>query len=471
MRLLIPALITTVLLISGCYKEPGKPNIILMMADDLGWGDTGFNGNGEIKTPNMDKLADKGLIFRRFYSASPVCSPTRASCLTGRNPYRMNIPTANSGHLPKNEITLAEVLKEAGYSCGHFGKWHLGTFTYSIRDANRGIPGDSTHISIPTDHGFDEFFSTESKVPTWDPMVRPSGFDSASGESLRYGWTAPVSAADSTFYGTRYWKGLDKQEFDNISGNDSRLIMDRAIDFIGRSVNAEEPFFSVIWFHAPHLPVVVPEEFKSKYQNKSNVQQLYFGTITALDEQLGRLWSSLESFGIEQNTIIFFCSDNGPEVRTPGSAGTFRGRKRDLYEGGVRVPAFITWPSELEGGRLTDFPAFTGDYFPTILDLLNINLPESREIDGISLKQAIFSSKEERSDPIGFLYPGKISWMTNQYKLISTDKGESYELYDLLSDPEEENNLISNKPDVAKELRSQLERWTESVKKESKIPF
>ena len=453
-----------ILILAGCQSGSDKPNIILMMADDLGWGDTGFNGNKEIMTPHLDKLAGKGLIFNRFYSASPVCSPTRASCLTGRNPYRMGIPTANSGHLPKSEITLAEILREEGYATGHFGKWHLGTFTSTIKDANRGKPGNEDHMSIPTDHGFDEFFSTESKVPTWDPMIRPDSFNIEAGENLRYGWTAPVSKTDSVFYGTRYWTAAEEPVYNNLEGDDSRVIIDRAIKFIERSVRESTPFFSVVWFHAPHLPVVVTEEYKSRFAGKPNNIQLYYGSISALDEQIGRLWNTLEINNVEKNTLIFFCSDNGPENRTPGSAGLFRGRKRDLYEGGIRVPAFVVWGDRIEPGRVTDYPAFTSDYLPTIVDLLKLSYSDpGHDLDGTSISEALYRHESLREKPMGFLYPGRMSWVTNQYKLISNDKGSTFELYDILNDPHEKNNIIDSSPRIRKKLKSEFDKWMGSV--------
>ena len=157
MKINLILLILTSILFVGCQQIPESqdPNIILIMCDDLGWGDTGFNGNEIIQTPNLDFLAGKGITFNRFYSASAVCSPTRGSCLTGRNPYRYGIPTANAGHMKIEEITLPELLKERGYSTGHFGKWHLGPLTTKVKDANRGKPGDSTNYSIPTMHGYD----------------------------------------------------------------------------------------------------------------------------------------------------------------------------------------------------------------------------------------------------------------------------------------------------------------------------
>lgn len=430
-----------------------------MMADDLGYGDTGFNGSTENQTPALDELASQGIIFSRFYSASPVCSPTRASCLTGRNPYRMNIPTANSGHMPESEITLAEILREHGYRTGHFGKWHLGIFTTNQKDANRGRPGNEQHLAVPTDHGFDSFFSTESKVPTWDPMIKPIQFDTTQGENLRFGWKALNETSDSVPYGTRYWTGLEEQYEGPLEGDDSGIIMDHAINFISKSLTDKSPFFSVIWFHAPHLPVVVDSSYRANYPDLPLRKQLYFGTISALDEQVGRLWDFLTLNEVANNTIIFFCSDNGPELRTPGSAGIFRGKKRDLYEGGIRVPAFCVWPDELQKDIRIDAPAFTSDYLPTLVDFLNIDFPDDRLLDGTSIKPLLLGNQTTRAVPMGFRFQNKLSWVTDRYKLISVDKGRSYELYDLIQDPQEKNNIISENKEQANQLITELEAW------------
>ncbi|MCK5821445.1 MAG: sulfatase-like hydrolase/transferase [Bacteroidales bacterium] len=432
------------------------------MVDDLGWGDPGFNGNTDIQTPNMDQLASSGIIFNRFYSASPVCSPTRASCLTGRNPYRMGIPNANSGFLPKSETTIAELLKNEGYVTGHFGKWHLGTFTNQIKDANRGKPGDSSHLSVPSDHGFDTFFSTESKVPTWNPMEKPLEFDEEAGESLRYGWMARNTDV-SELYGTRYWTGRNEEVKGQLDGNDTEIIMDQAMEFISQSTRNKETFFAAIWTHTPHLPVVIDEEYALKYPNEDFANQLYYGSITALDDQIGRLWNQLDSLNIKDNTCIFFCSDNGPEVRTPGSAGPFRGKKRDLYEGGIRVPAFCVWPKGIQAGLEIDFPSVTSDYLPTVLEILNLQNPENIILDGISLFPAIQGTVNERTSPIGFRYPGKMSWVTQTHKLISTDNGETFELYNLQSDPGEQTNIIIENPELTDSLQHSLQNWLNDI--------
>ena len=162
-------------------------NFILCMTDDLGWGDPGYNGNQIIKTPNLDDMASGGLVFNRFYSSSPVCSPTRGSCLTGRHPYRYGIFGANTGHLPKEEITLAGILKGKGYRTGHFGKWHLGTLTKSIKDSNRGGIDGGKHYAPPWEHGFEVCFSTEAKVPTYDPMLTPIGWQGNTDPNKEFG--------------------------------------------------------------------------------------------------------------------------------------------------------------------------------------------------------------------------------------------------------------------------------------------
>ncbi len=440
-----------------------RPSILLIMCDDLGWGDVGFNGNQIIQTPHLDQLAFQGLRFNRFYTASPVCSPTRASCLTGRSPYRMGIPTANAGHLKVAEITIPELLKENGYATGHFGKWHLGTLTTKIKDANRGNPGDSSHYSIPSMHGYDTWFVTESKVPTFDPMIKPVRFDSILGESLRYGWKRIEQEEAFEDYGTKYWEAEETYSTESLSGENSRVIMDRVIPFIEKAVDREQPFFSAIWLHTPHLPVVTDSAHAMLYPDASFEEQLYFGAITAMDQQIGRLYTRLQELGIDDQTMIWFASDNGPERDTPGSAGPFRERKRSLYEGGIRVPAFLHWPEVISPGQ-SDFPICTHDYLPTILDYLDIPYPDDRPLDGMNVSDAFHYENNLRQKSIGFQFGQKKSWMTHQYKLISTDEGKTYELFDLLNDPEEQINIINNHPQLTSDLKSDLNQWITSCK-------
>jgi arylsulfatase A-like enzyme len=442
-----------------------RPNIVLIMADDLGWGDTGYNGNKIIKTPHLDKMAAEGLQMNRFYSASAVCSPTRASVLTGRNPNRVGVPNANAGFLRPEEIALPEILKEAGYATGHFGKWHLGTLTHTERDANRGKAGNMKDFNPPKLHGYDVAFVTESKVPTYDPMKLPVSFQDK--ESKKLGWL-PIEA-DEPFkpYGTYYWDIEGKKITDNLNGDDSRVIMDRVLPFIDQAVAKQTPFLSVIWFHAPHLPCVAGAEYQKMYQDQPAHLRNYAGCITALDEQIGRLRKHLKSKGIADNTMIWFCSDNGPESADRpdnGSAGPFRGRKRDLYEGGVRVPGLLVWPSKITTGRVTESPCITSDYLPTVLDVLDIQHPKpDYALDGISLLPLIEGKTKERSSGLGFIYRGEVSYSNDQYKLVSYG-GKKFELYDLLSDPSETKDVSAQFPEINKELQKEFSAWSDSVK-------
>lgn len=439
-----------------------RPNIILMMADDLGWGDVGFNGNTVIKTPHLDELASAGMKFNRFYAAAPVCSPTRGSCLTGRHPYRYGIFSANVGHMRKGELTLAELLTEHGFVTGHFGKWHLGTLAKDIVDSNRGGPRGAKHFSPPWKNGFDVCFSTEAKVPTWDPMLRPKA---AKGNT----WWDPVDDADNAKpYGTHYWTGGKLVE-ENLRGDDSRVIMDRAIPFIREAAHDKKPFFAVVWFHAPHLPVVAGPKYTAMYSEHDKHSQHYFGCITALDEQVGRLWAELGELGVRDNTLVTFCSDNGPEGGDidPGRTGGLRGRKRSLFEGGVRVPGLAVWPARIEAGLATDIPACTSDYLPTIVELLAADRADERPLDGVSLVRLFDGKMDQRPRPIGFQSGGQASLVDNRWKLIRADgrkKDGKYMLFDLEADRAETKELAAAHPDIAEQMAASLEAWQASCR-------
>lgn len=441
-------------------ESSGQPNVILLMADDLGWGDLpAFNVESPIHAPHLTDMAEAGLKLTRFYSAAPVCSPTRGSCLTGRHPHRYGVFYANSGHLPDEEVTLPEMLREHGYATGHFGKWHLGTLTTEIQDANRGGPRGKQHFSTPQMNGFDRCFATESKVPTFDPMFRPR--IGAAGT----GWEPLTDFTEAVRYGTRYWNEQGRVVTGNLQGDDSRVIMDRALAFIETAVEAKTPFFATIWFHAPHLPVVAGPEHTRRYADEDVYTRNYYGCITALDEQVGRLRKQLRAMGVAENSMVWFCSDNGPEgtaSKAPGSAGPFRGRKRSLYEGGVRVPGILEWPAQIAAGTETDVPCVTSDYLPTVLDVVGLQMPDQRPIDGISLLPILKGNQKTRGQAIGFQSRQQRSWVTDQYKLYSSDAGKSWELYDLLSDPRESKNMASEHPQVVRQLSEQLLAWIES---------
>lgn len=444
-------------------QNPYPPNIILIMADDLGWGDVGFNGNIFIQTPELDKMARNGLVFNRFYAASAVCSPTRGSFVTGRHPERYGITHANTGHMKPEELTIAEVVKSRGYTTGHFGKWHLGTLTVMEIDANRGGPQGAAHYAPPWDNGFDVSFSTESKVPTWDPMITPEPDAGDIGKRV-----------PGEHFGTYYWTGEGEKVTDNLSGDDSRVIMDRVIPFIDQAAAAKTPFLSVIWFHTPHLPVLAGPSYRSLYSDFSEDKQHYYGSITAMDEQIGRLRNFLREKGLAENTIILFCSDNGPEGpeqinRTQGSAGPFRGRKRSLYEGGIRVPGLIEWPAKIEPGQKTNLPVSTSDIFPTLMGILEQDVKKGvQPLDGINIFPLIQEDKQTRESTIAFRFQNQQVIMDNQYKLYSADNGENFALFDLLNDPGETTDISPNKPQKTAELSHNLENWLISCEDSNK---
>ena len=433
---------------SGDRSSPIRPNVILCMTDDQGWGDVAYNGHPVLKTPHLDAIAGNGIRFNRFYSGAPVCSPTRGSCLTGRHPYRYGVFHANAGHLPQEERTLAEALKEAGYVTGHFGKWHLGTLTKTVKESNRGGPRGVAHYAPPWDHGFDVCFSTEAKVPTWDPMKEPES-------------GAP--------YGTHYWDETGAMVTENLAGDDARVIMDRAIPFVRHAVQEGQAFFAVVWFHTPHKPVVAGPEFLKLYDGFPESKRHFCGCLTAMDQQVGRLRGELCDLGVAENTMLWFCSDNGPEGEAgsaPGSAGPLRGRKRDLFEGGVRVPGLLEWPARIPHPRVVDLPCSTLDYFPTVLDAVGLE-SEGRPspVDGVSLMPLIEGTMRSRPTPIAFESRNQVALTDNRYKIISTDGGKTYMLFDLVADPGEKTDLAPQKPEVVESMKAVLEPWRSSCKR------
>jgi arylsulfatase A-like enzyme len=436
--------------------RPARPNIILAMADDMGWGDPGYNGNTVIKTPHLDSMAASSLRFDRFYAGGPVCSPTRGSCLTGRHPYRYGIWTANAGHMRKQEITLAEVLKTQGYATGHFGKWHLGKLdpTHSGKGAGRNA---ARNFATPGMNGFDEWFSTEYAVRLWDPIQ-----------------SSPVNPY--------YHNG--KVAIEDLEGCDSRVVMDRALPFIRRTVAEKTPFLAVIWFHAPHEPVAAGPEFLAMYPGREDGERNYYGVITALDVQMGRLRKELRDLGVADNTMLWFTSDNGPEGdtgdrgTTRGSAGPFRGRKRSLWEGGIHVPGLLEWPAKIKPG-VTSIACSTLDYFPTTLDVLGFPIQGRPEpLDGVSLVPLFEGKMTERPVPIPFETLGatgskasrgspRMALVDNRYKILTDMEGpnDADLLFDLVRDPGETTNLAAKLPDVLRSMKPKLAEFRESCQR------
>lgn len=420
--------------------------IVLVMADDQGWGDVGLR-DPSLRTPHLDGLLRDGVELRRFYTAAPVCSPTRASVLTGRHPARMGIDGANVGHLHREELHLGEVLGAAGWRTGFFGKWHLGTLTREVKDSNRGgRPKQVDHHSPPWDHGFDACFATEAKVPTFDPMVDPK-----SGGA----------------YGTRYWMGPGEVvEAETLGGDDSALIMERALSFIERCTAEGRPSLTVVWLHAPHEPVTrSPETLERLGLDPEEQRDRYVACLADVDSQVGALRAALEARG---RGVIWYCSDNGPEHRSgPGSTGGLRGRKRDLFEGGIRVPAALWWCGDsevpLEAGRPLERPAGTIDVLPTVLGIAGLDVALPR-LDGASLLTGAAPK------PYGFRSKRRRAWIDGEWKIHSSDGGATWALYHLGRNAAESKDLAADEPERLARMVAAFGEWERDVLADRAVP-
>lgn len=441
-----------------------RPNIILCMTDDQGWGDTGYNGHPRLKTPHLDRMSEEGVTFNRFYAAAAMCSPTRGSVYTGRHPYRYGITYAMKGMLEPTEITITSVLKREGYTTGHFGKWHLGTLSKIQGDQTRWGAYSETperYYCPPWERDVDVSFVTESKVPTWDPLDHPGPIKANEFENEE------IVALKGTAYGNDYFVGPGQEVTRNTKGDDSRVVMDRAIPFIRDAARSETPFLATIWFHTPHSPVVGGDRYRAEYADRPENEQHYYACLTAMDEQIGRLRTELQELGVSENTMIWFCSDNGParqgSPRHVGTAKHLSGYKLSISEGGIRVPGLLVWPARITSPKTIEAPCVTSDYFPTILSALGINLAQDRIYDGLDLWPLIDGARPDRSKPIGFLNRdgNESAWMEDRYKFIVTRKGAF--LYDIESDPSERHDLAKRRPEIARRMESELRAWKQGV--------
>lgn len=417
-------------------KSNSKPNIILMMADDLGYGDTGFNGSQIIQTPNLDNMAKEGTNFTHFYASGPVCSPTRGSFLTGRHYSRFGIFHANMGNLPKHEWTLAKMLKQQGYATGHFGKWHLGTLDKVI-SAKGPKRKPKENFAPPWLRDYDESFVTESAITTWNPGLGRRAINNPfyhNGKTL-----APTDPV--------------------LKGGASRVVVDKAVPFIKEAVKNEQPFLAVIWFHAPHEDIEAGPEYLAKYPGHGEKAH-YYGAVTELDDQVGRVRKLLKSLNVENETLVFFTSDNGPEVlgkskRRAGETAGLRDRKRSLYEGGVRVPTVAVWPNKIPADQVNDKSMSTLDLLPTVEYLTSSTTPREIAIDGENVWPLVTNQTKKRSTAIPFFTNRLGTLVDKKWKLIAFPNGKR-ELFDLSKDHSESNNLIEKHPVLAERMFQKL---------------
>lgn len=472
-------------------KEHGDklPNIILMMGDDHGWDEVGYNGHPFVKTPVLDEMASTGLRFDRFYSGHPSCSPTRGSFMTGRHPNRYGTFSPNWSIRPE-EITIAHLLKERGYACAHFGKWHLG-------------PVKTTSPTSPGAMGFDEWLSHDNFFEL-NPVLSENG--------------------------------KDPKEY---SGESSQVIVDAAKDFIGRKHKNGQPVFVVIWFGSPHEPysglekdlnlyndlpdslsavqvsLTSNETGKKTKRTLKGVLRERYAEITAMDRSIGNLRTYLKDSQQKENTILFYCGDNG----TPPSAGrtgmTIRSQKGNIYEGGILVPGVVEWPAKIKTAEATGLVSVTSDILPTVAALAGVKVPK-RPLDGLDLGPLLENGEEKRPEPVCFwkfatknafpdpqnyidpelqegttplakmmngkytrtfrnyVFPqiqpehfsGGRAVIGNRYKLVLEGENPNtngVELYDLRNDRAETTNIADKHPEVVSEMQSQLSDWQKSV--------
>jgi len=396
--------------------------VILMMADDMGWGDVGYNNGGYSLTPNLDAMASgsNSIRFDNFYSGGAVCSPTRASVYSGRTPNRNCIWSANVGHLYTSEFTILEAAKEVGYATSHFGKWHLGAFgekVWSDQD------GDRT-VSSPGTHGADWWYATEHSVPTATPNcacfkpIQDCVVGSHKGNVLG---TCDAKKGNAESVAVNYFYPDPQGEYDGLSaeaekipGDDSEWLYGKFESWLRATLKADasQPFFSVIWWHPPHKDFVAMPELAKPYLDAGacGSESDYLGSISGIDVQIGNLRSLLAELNVADNTMLFFTSDNGALSGSPGGEKSkfhqgLRGYKHDLTEGGIRVPGILEYPHLIKSNMVTKYPAATMDYLPTFLEAVGLKHPQpSWPLDGTSLLPLIRGEVVDRSEPIGHIF-------------------------------------------------------------------
>jgi arylsulfatase A len=447
-----------------------RPNFVVMVADDLGYGDLGSYGHLTVRTPNIDRLAEQGLRFTDGYAAAPVCSPARTGLLTGRIPSRVGvydwIPPGSDVHLPAEETTIAELLRDAGYQTVYLGKWHL----------NGGLGTDQPQ---PDDHGFDHWFATT-------------------------GFAMPTHLNPFNF-------ALNGVEMGPMEGYACQLLSDEAVRWLNELRDPERPFVMVIGYHEPHEAIASPPDITATYpatQNRNEAE--YFANITNLDLAVGRVIDTLDSLALADDTMVIFTSDNGPEMvnrhpqaqRSYGSAGGLRGRKLQLWEGGIRVPFIVRWPERTGPGGVSSTPVSGIDLLPTLCELAGVGVPDAIDLDSTSFAPALTGASIDRTTPLFWhdykawggprvvLRDGRFKlagyWdgpeilrtdsstmRPGDCELIRTAKLVFFELYDLESDPGERHDVADEHPEVVStmkaemlsiygEIQAEVKQWEES---------
>jgi arylsulfatase A len=428
--------VTAVLPYGGCslgnpsthHNHTDRPNIILIMADDLGYGDISCYGSKKINTPNIDALAEGGMKFTDYHSNCPVCSPTRAGLLTGRYQQRTGIegviyaqgPTRQTG-LALEETTFAEVLKKHGYTTGIFGKWHLG---YNVQ-------------FNPTKQGFDEFRGYVSGNVDYHSHIDGAGFDD-------------------------WWKNLIKVPE---KGYCTDLITEHGIEFIER--HKDEPFCLYLPHESVHSPYQgrndppqrLPGGKKGRRITGNEIDRAYKEMVEVMDEGIGKIVETIKHLGLERKTFIFFCSDNGATKN--GSNGELAGYKGSLWEGGHRVPAVAYWPGTIRTGSATNQTVLGMDMFPTMVSIAGAKLPGGLELDGVDLLGMLTQDRKLPERMLFWRYRKQKAVRKGPWKLLIL--GDNIRLFNLDDDLGEKKNLAASKPETIKMLQNSLTTWEQEV--------
>jgi arylsulfatase A len=447
-------------------RAADRPNFVIILCDDLGYGDLGCFGHPHIKTPNLDRLARQGMRLTSCYSSAPVCSPSRVGLLTGRTPSRAGvydwIPNGHVAHMRRSEVTVATLLKKAGYATCQAGKWHCnGQFNRRTQPQ-------------PGDHGFDHWFSTQNNA---HPSHRnPDNF-------VR-----------------------DGKRVGRIEGYSCQIVTSEAIGWLKKRKDKEKPFFLHVCFHETHEPVASPPELVKKYLGvaKNEYQAEYFANVANVDLAVGRILEALDDQKLADDTLVFFTSDNGPEtlhrypnaLRCYGSPGKFRGMKLWLYEGGIHVPGILRWPGKIEPGQVSDVPVCSLDVLPTFCELAGAEIPKGRLLDGTSFVPLLSGKEFARKKPLYWDYYAALGkpkaamrvgdWMVlghrsgpevplgrnvnpKSMKVIKSARLGPFELYNLRDDPEQKVDLAARRPEKLAELSRLLIERHREVQKEGPV--
>lgn len=432
----------TVVLSDDPIQVVNRPNILLLFTDDLGYGDIGIQGATDLQTPNIDNIARQGMTFTQFYANSPVCSPSRASLLTGRYPDMVGVPGVirqvadqNWGYLKEDAVTMPQLLQEAGYHTGMIGKWHLGY----------------EQPNIPNDKGFQYF----------------KGF---LGDMMEDYWTH--------LRGDINWMRDQKEEI-NPEGHATDLFTDWAIDYLKMQTNSTQPFFLYLSYNAPHFPIQPPPKWLAKVQQRApdlpekRAKNVAF--IEHLDFNVGRVMNALKEVGLADNTLVIFTSDNGGAVRFAQSNSPLRGSKQQMFEGGIRVPFYAVWKNKIVAGSTTENVGMLMDLLPTFCEVAQKKM--TVEMDGISLLPTLLGQEQVTDNRSlfwvrreGWHYGGQAYYAArlNGYKILQNSAYEPFQFFKIDSDALEETPLDTENNETYKELRTALQQH---IRKTGAIPW